>query len=235
LIALFPVLSEGAQADHGKARAGLQKVTKLDRIPRQRVDKFAERRAELAEAALQTLSELGYARTSLREIAQNSEFTHGVLHYYFRDKVDLILCSVRQYKARCVTRYDRVAADARTYEDLMTGFLAALAQTMRDEAHMHRLWYDIRSQTLFEPAFREDVAELDKSLEDMIWRIMLRFAELTGEPQAMPPSTIYAMIDGLFQQGLLKHLSGDSQAIDQMQASVRLVISKIARSSAPPA
>ena len=147
------------------------------------MDKFAERRAELAEAALQTLSELGYARTSLREIAQNSEFTHGVLHYYFRDKVDLILCSVRQYKARCVTRYDQVTADARTYEDLMTGFLAALAQTMRDEAHMHRLWYDIRSQTLFETAFRADVAELDKSLENMIWRIMCRFAELTGEPQ----------------------------------------------------
>ena len=106
---------------------------------------------------------------------------------------------------------------------------------MHDEAHMHRLWYDIRSQTLFETAFREDVGELDKSLEDMIWRIMCRFAELTGEPQSMPPSTIYAMIDGLFQQGLLKHISGDRHAIDQMQADVRLVISKITSSSEPPA
>jgi hypothetical protein len=32
------------------------------------VDKFAERRAELAEAALQTLSELGYACARLRRI-----------------------------------------------------------------------------------------------------------------------------------------------------------------------
>jgi len=220
---------------HGKPRANLQKVTKLDRIPRQRVDKFAERRAELAEAALQTLAELGYARTSLREIAQNSEFTHGVLHYYFRDKVDLILCSVRQYKTRCVTRYDQVTADARTYEDLMTGFLAALGQTMRDEAHMHRLWYDIRSQTLFETAFRADVAELDKSLENMIWRIMCRFAELAGEPQSMPPRVIYSMIDGLFQQCLLKHLSGDADAIGQMQADVRLVLSKITKNPAASA
>src|SRR5208282_4313242 len=93
-------------------------VAKLDRIPRRPVDKFAERRAELAEAALQTLSELGYARTSIREIAENSTFSHGVLHYYFADKVDLILCSVRQYKARCVTRYDAVTASARTADDL---------------------------------------------------------------------------------------------------------------------
>ena len=43
----------------------------------------------------------------------------------------------------------------------------------------------------------------------------------------MPPSTIYAMIDGLFQQCLLKHLSGDPRAIDQMKDDVRLVLSKI--------
>src|SRR6195952_5864283 len=90
---------------------------------RLRDHKFAERRAELGEAALQTLGELGYARTSLREIAQNSEFSHGVLHYYFKDKTDLILCSVRQYKARCVTRYDQVVIEARTVEALMAGFL----------------------------------------------------------------------------------------------------------------
>lgn len=62
-----------------------------ERIARRQVDKFAERRAQLAASALQTLSELGYARTSLRDIAQNSEFSHGVLHYYFSDKVDLII------------------------------------------------------------------------------------------------------------------------------------------------
>ena len=66
------------------------------RVPKARVDKFEERRAELGEAALTTLATLGYARTSLREIAQNTEFSHGVLHYYFSDKVDLIVCSVKQ-------------------------------------------------------------------------------------------------------------------------------------------
>ncbi|HMD25457.1 MAG TPA: hypothetical protein VKH61_15270, partial [Streptosporangiaceae bacterium] len=44
--------------------------TNRERISRRQVDKFAERRAQLADAALQTLAELGYARTSLREIAQ---------------------------------------------------------------------------------------------------------------------------------------------------------------------
>ncbi|WP_278257968.1 TetR family transcriptional regulator [Nocardioides convexus] len=50
-------------------------------------DKHDERRRALAESALRTLGELGYARSSLREIANNSEFSHGVVHYYFTDKV----------------------------------------------------------------------------------------------------------------------------------------------------
>ena len=54
-----------------------------------------QRRTQLAESALRTLSELGYARTSVRDIAQNSEFSHGVLHYYFKDKAELIVYSVR--------------------------------------------------------------------------------------------------------------------------------------------
>jgi len=198
-----------------------------DRIPRTRVDKFAERRAELGEAALQTLAELGYARTSLREIAQNSEFSHGVLHYYFSDKVDLILCSVRQYKTRCVTRYDQVTAEATSFAQLMDGFLDALGETVRTEAPMHRLWYDLRSQALFEQAFRADVTELDKSLEHMIWRVMSRFADLAGKPLDVQPAVIYAMLDGLFQQCLLKHVCGDATAIPVMQAQVRWTVSQV--------
>ena len=115
-----------------------------------RDEKFNARRIELAEAALETLGELGFARTSLREIAQNSAFTHGVFHYYFSDKLDLICCCVRYYKAKCVTRYDEVVASAKTRDELAEGFLAKLATTLHEDARMHRLWYDLRSQAMFE-------------------------------------------------------------------------------------
>ncbi|MDY0746363.1 TetR/AcrR family transcriptional regulator [Paucibacter sp. R3-3] len=193
----------------------------MEKVSKSRPDKFAERRAELGEATLQTLATLGYARTSLREIAQNSVFSHGVLHYYFKDKTDLILCSVRQYKARCVTRYDQVMVEAASVDQLMEGFLQALGETLVTEATLHRLWYDLRAQALFEPAFRDDVAAIDKSLEQMIFRVMSRFAELAGTPVSVPAAVAYAVFDGLFQQGLMKHLSGDENAVAEMQQQVR--------------
>ena len=200
-----------------------------------RNDKFNERRAELGEAALQTLADLGYARTSLREIAQNSAFSHGVLHYYFTDKLDLILCSVRQYKARCVTRYDEVTTTSTRFEQLLDGFTAALGETLRNETTMHRLWYDLRSQALFEEALRDDVEAIDKSLEKMIWRVMQRLSELAGSPVKASSEAAYAMLDGLFQQCLLKHLSGDKKAIAAMQASVRQVLLQLIDAPAPTA
>jgi AcrR family transcriptional regulator len=198
-----------------------------ERIARRQIDKFAERRAQLATSALQTLSELGYARTSLRDIAQNSEFSHGVLHYYFSDKVDLIIQSVKQYKTECVKRYDEIVATARTATELKCGFSAALANTLRDDAHMHRLWYDVRNQSLFEESFRSAVLEIDQSLQRMIWRIVSQYAELVGAPLVVSSSAAYAIFDGLFQQALLRQLAGYSDAGCLLQESVETIIDRL--------
>ena len=171
-------------------------------------DKYDERRNQLAESALQTLGALGYARTSLREIANNSEFSHGVVHYYFSDKLELIVYCVRYYKARCVTRYDAVVAEATTAEGLLDAFAAKLVETLRDEAPMHRLWYDLRTQSMFEEKLREAVLMIDGTLEDMIWRVVSRYAELAGRPTSMTPAAAYGVLDGLFQQALMGQLTG---------------------------
>ncbi|PRZ35215.1 TetR family transcriptional regulator [Antricoccus suffuscus] len=200
---------------------------KIDRISRGSVDKFAERRDQLAESALLTLSELGYARTSLREIAQNSDFSHGVLHYYFRDKVDLITHCVRRYKAVCVQRYDEIVATAQTAEELREGFAAGLAQTLVEDATMHRLWYDLRAQSLFEESFRPDVHDIDQSLERMIWRIVSRYAELSGTTPYLTSAPTYALLDGLFQQSLLTQLSGQADSAKRLRAHVRPVMGRL--------
>jgi AcrR family transcriptional regulator len=195
-----------------------------ERIARRQVDKFGERRDELAAAALRTLAEQGYANTSLRDIAQHSAFSHGVLHYYFADKFELISYCVRQYKTRCVQRYDTIVATAATADQLLAEVAAAMTGTLRDDAAMHRLWYDLRNQSQFEDRFRADVGDIDKSLEQMIWRIVSRYAELAGRPPAVSPGLAYALADGLFQQALLAYLSGDPDALDQFGANMRQVL-----------
>jgi AcrR family transcriptional regulator len=193
-------------------------------IARRQVDKFAERRDQLAAAALLTLAEQGYANTSLRDIAQRSEFSHGVLHYYFADKFELIMYCVRRYKAECVTRYDSIVATAAEADELRRGFGAAMAATLVEDAALHRLWYDLRNQSLFDEKFRADVTEIDQSLQRMIWRIVDKFAELSGGSLAVSPDLAYALMDGIFQHALLRQLGGDASAAAALDEKVRQVL-----------
>ena len=134
---------------------------------------------------------------------------------------------MRHYKAKCVTRYDEVVTSAQSRAELTEGFLAKLAATLEHEARMHRLWYDLRSQAMFEPAFRKDVLEIDKSLEAMIWRVASRYAALDGERLTTSPAALYAVFDGLFQGALLRHLASDEKAIPDFIGEVRRVLPTI--------
>lgn len=193
-------------------------------LSRGTVDKVEARRAELADATLQTLGELGFARTSMREIAKETQFSHGLLHYYFRDKVELITYCVRRYKEHCVTRYDDLVALASDPDQLRRGFADALVATLLDETAMHRLWYDIRSQAMFEPGLQATVVDLDGQLQDMIWRVVRRYAELAGRDLVVAPALAYALFDGVFEQALLRLVAGDAGAGDRLRADAdRLV------------
>jgi TetR/AcrR family transcriptional regulator, transcriptional repressor of bet genes len=185
------------------------------------VDKHDERRRALADSALRTLGELGYARTSLREIANNSEFTHGVVHYYFRDKHELIVYCVKQYKATCVRRYDGVVADSTTPEELVEAFAAKLCETIVEEAPMHRLWYDLRAESMFQESLRDAVTTIDGTLQDMVWRVLARYAELSGARPALEPHVAYGMLDGLFEHALLAFLCGRDGVLEDLTAQVR--------------
>ena len=152
------------------------------------VDKFdAAPRPARRVGAQDPRATAGTRAPRLREIANNSTFSHGVVHYYFQDKLELVIYSVRYYKARCVTRYDSVVADSTTADGLLDAFAAKLAETIREEAPMHRLWYDLRTQSMFEDQLRDAVTVIDKTLEEMIWRVVTRYAELAGRPPALEP------------------------------------------------
>lgn len=183
------------------------------RIEERARNKFESKRTELAQATLHTLAELGYARTSLREIAQNSEYSHGVLHYYFTDKLDLITHAVRQYEAICVSRYDEVVVGAIDADQLLADFSDTYFGTLVADARIHRLWYDLRNQSLFDETFRGDVLEIEERREDMIWRVVSRYCELRDTAPTVDRASAYVLLDGIFQRALLHQFAGNDDEV----------------------
>ncbi|WEK62548.1 MAG: TetR/AcrR family transcriptional regulator [Candidatus Microbacterium colombiense] len=187
-------------------------------------DKFSARRRELADAALAAIAARGFANTGLRDVAAHSELSHGLLHYYFDDKDDLIGQAIWQYKSECARRYDPIVATSTSGMELAERFGAEMAATLRDEADMHRLWYDLRNQALFDAGFRDTIVAIDALLSDMVWAVVERFAELEGRPPAVDATSAYALFDGVFLNALIAYLRGDLDAVDRVRvASIRLL------------
>jgi AcrR family transcriptional regulator len=192
-----------------------------------REQRVEERRMQLAQSALETLGELGYARTSLRDIAQNSDFTHGVVHYYFADKVELITTCVRLYKVLCVNRFDAIVLSSTSAPELLERFAQRLVDSIHAEAPLHRLWYDLRTQSMFEDAFREDVLEVDEAIQGLTWRVVTRYAALAEGVPLLDERAAYALFDGLFEKALLHHISGVQSAGAELKSRVRWLLPRI--------
>ncbi len=177
-----------------------------------RTVKVSAKRDELARAAFKTLSEVGYAGASLREIAANSEYSHGVLHYYFDDKLELIAHCVRLFKRECVAAYDDILDGVTDAAELRTTFVSRLVATMVDELPTHKLWYDLRMQAVFSPTLLDGVREIDDELESMIWRVVQRYAELAGAEPVLDSAGIYAALDGPFERAVRRLAVGEAEA-----------------------
>jgi AcrR family transcriptional regulator len=203
--------------------------TATDRATRASVDKFAARRRMLAESALTAIAERGYAQTGLRDIAQHSALSHGSLHYYFDDKDDLVALAVWNYKSECARRYDQILETSTSGAELAARFGVEMAETLRDEASLHRLWYDLRNQALFTEGFSDTIVRIDALLSDMVWAVVERFADLEGGQPAVSKDLAYALFDGLFQNSLIRHLRGDADAA----AALQLEAPALLRSAVP--
>lgn len=191
-------------------------------------DKFAARRRELADAALAAIAERGFAHTGLRDVAAHSDLSHGVLHYYFDGKDDLIGQAIWRYKSDCARRYDPIVATSTSAEELIRRFSHEMAATLRDEADMHRLWYDLRNQALFDVGFRETIVAIDALLRDMVWSIVESYAALAEAEPIVTPDFAYALFDGVFQNALISYLRGNLGAVDGIRADcAKLLVSAV--------
>ena len=87
-------------------------------VQSRKVVDWEERRAELAEAVWRTIANRGLENTSIRNIAEESDWTRGVLQRYFRDKDELMLFAYELASDHAVSVNVRAIGDATGLEAL---------------------------------------------------------------------------------------------------------------------
>ena len=199
---------------------GMMEAEVLDIRQERKAARGAEKKRELALHALSSLAELGYARTNLRDVAQRSGVSLGVIHYYFDRKTELIACGIALYKEGFVRKV-MGAIDASATPQALAAALAGLMElTVAQDARQHRLWYDVRAQAQFEPAFQPCVQEVEQALQGIFDALFARLAALGVAVPDADPQRLYIILDGWFRHFLQQHLAGDTRAAGALRAQV---------------
>jgi AcrR family transcriptional regulator len=182
--------------------------------------KSADKKRELALHAISSLAELGFARINLRDVAQRSGVSLGVIHYYFDSKTDLLISCVSLYKEDFIIGLKDLIAQAQRIDKLQADITDYLANTIDLHAHIHRLWYDVRAQAQFDAAFQPAVAEVETALIDVFRVLLGKMHELDIEVRHTDPLKLYITLDGWFRYFLQRKLMNEADAIASFRQRV---------------
>lgn len=190
-------------------------IAKLEQRAERKSAKREEKKRQIAESAIEALKELGYANTSLRDIAEKSDLSLGMLHYYFEDRSDLIIYCVSTYKQAFVRQIAAALMRAEGREQVIQAFSDALVASIFDDGMIHRLWYDIRTQAMFDETFRPIVAEI----EEMLIGIVRMAHEKAGQSVPGQAEIQYALLDGVFRFLMQRQIGTDVRTRAELHAS----------------
>ena len=184
-------------------------------------EKLERKKSEIAASTLRAIQELGYAKTSLRDIASVSNLALSSLHYYFEDKTDLICFCVKAYKSKFVSKLEEVMEASDSHDQLAESFCQVLARSVSEDASTHKLWYDIRVQAMFDERFRETVHEFDDKLASAIAKLL---AKLNKNAE---PRLAYALFDGVFFRYVCDNEAGNIASRSEIASTFLAILNAL--------
>jgi AcrR family transcriptional regulator len=187
------------------------KKKKLIEVRLNKPNKFEARREHLAESTLSTMGKKGYANTSMRDIAADAGVSLGTLHYYFVDKSELLSYCVKTFKRAFIQKVIDQCEAADNLKDLITTFIDVCCDSMITDYQEHRVWFDIRSQALYEPIFAPLRVEIENELGVMFRTFIVAGEQYSGHTSPMKTDAVGWMVEGLFEAQLFNFIhTGDA-------------------------
>ncbi len=170
---------------------------------RTQAERSEQTRTKLVDAALVSMAELGYARTSTTEVAARAGVSRGAQLHHFPTKTDLVAASARHVLAARLeevrTTLGALPAGPERLEhaiDLLWGIYQGPAATA---------WHELLIASRTDPELQPVVAGLAAELRAEVLRVWTELfpdglTSLPPEINAAVPALLFSVLDGLMLQ-----------------------------------
>jgi TetR/AcrR family transcriptional repressor of bet genes len=166
----------------------------------------AERRVQIARALLHVMAKTGFSGASVADVAKVAKIAPGLVHYHFKNKLEILLVAIDELALDYDARLDRRLAEAsgRPQDELRAFIDAHLRLGSDADPAALACWIDISGEALREPrvkkAFAKVIAGAAARLTEILKRGVAIGAFSCDEPEAAS-AAILATIQGYYAIG----------------------------------
>jgi AcrR family transcriptional regulator len=177
-----------------------------------------QRRVQMLQAALEVISERGYAETRITDVAERAGVSPALVIYYFKTKDQLLNDAIRYYDdhwyAVAQSRIARLPTAAARLQEYVA--MACLAEADPRPGSSWQLWLDVWAQ-----AARNDTVAGVRQKSDERWRgaiaELVRAGQGAGEFRKIDADDFAVYLSALLD-GLTVQVALDDPVVDRTRA-----------------
>ena len=133
----------------------------------------AQRREEIANALMRIMAKKGYEGAALSDVAAEAGLTQGLIHYHFKDKMEILLEAQRMLMTRHMVALGAAVHSAGSPARQVAAFIdyhLGLGATKNPEALA--CWITLIGEAIRHQAVRDEFEKITKSLAEMLAAIL---------------------------------------------------------------
>lgn len=185
-----------------------------------------QRRHQIAAALLAVMAERGYEGASINITAERAGLAPGLIHYYFKNKHEILLYAIRELIAVVKQRYDEIAATSKTPDARLRAFVhARLAKGPGADSAAVASWVMIAAEAIRQPEVKAVYEEAMATQQVQLKCLLSDYAGdrlKTNELRELT-AVLLATIEGIF------HLSVSADGIMPKDYAAKTVMKVIER------
>ncbi len=177
-----------------------------------------QRREQMLDAAIQVISERGYADTRIADVADRAGVSPALVIYYFKTKDQLLTEAIRYYEdawfSACQRRMSQMSSAAAQLEEFVA--MSCLEEAEPEPTSSWQLWLDFWAQAARNAEAASVRQKSDERWRDVITSLVLAGQE-TGEFRQVDAHRFTLCLSALLD-GLSVQLGLDDPVVDSVGA-----------------
>ncbi|WP_026672996.1 TetR/AcrR family transcriptional regulator [Alkalihalobacterium bogoriense] len=156
------------------------------------------KRQRIIDSAYKEFSTKGFNNTTIKDIAKDANITPGLVHYYFKNKEELLFSVQNDIQ----TKYHRKYGTEETSEINPTEVLLEIKSRVENDPLLYLWRYELYSLGLKGEPYQKDVMNILQTGRESLSKPLQKFINTPSKANALA-SILLACFDGLALQKIL--------------------------------